>query len=235
MADYTYKDIIIDPNDPRLEVGEKYYYADSPKRVLEHTKSGDYCLGTLDSVNKGDTAVPFMVDSGSTINPWACLIRKKETSYAERQAKWVADNDIKKGDKVRVIRKADHNEDGWGSLWNPEMDEAVGKVGRVCSISRIFRECGIEVNVPDVGPYLYPYFVLEKVEQKYVPFNFNDKEDRAKLRGAWIRNVESGLEYQVICIGSALVFVHNGDFNAGSLLDQFVFLDGTPCGKLVEE
>lgn len=236
MAEYTFADVIIDPDDPRLEVGKKYYYSNYPGLVLVYANNDNGRIATLEKVD-ADSAVPFIIrlDDRSHYGNWACLILKKDLSYAERQAKWLADNGINKGDKVRIVRKADDLEEGWESRWNPDMDEAVGKVGTVSCLYSNFSECGIEVDVLDVGQFLYPYFVLEKVEPRYVPFDLIREEDRAKLRGAWIRNVESGLEYQVICIGSALVFVHNGDFNAGSLLEQFVFLDGTPCGKLVEE
>lgn len=147
MAEYTFADVIIDPDDPRLEVGAEYYFSHHPQIVLEYANSGSRkAIGVLKNI-KRDERNPFEFDYSDV----TCIIRKKEP------------------------------------------------------------------------------------KKRYIPFDLDREEDRAKLRGAWIRNVESGLEYQVICIGSALVFVHDGDFNAGSLLEQFVFLDGTPCGKLVEE
>ena len=37
MAEYTYADIIIDPNDPRLEgaIGKECYFSNYPKKLLE--------------------------------------------------------------------------------------------------------------------------------------------------------------------------------------------------------
>ncbi len=225
---YTYQDVIIDPNDERVEIGAEYYFALGAQACIDRANNDS--RGTrLQAINGLGEYRPFISDDEKD---YPFIIRKKEPSYAERQDKWLADNGINKGDKVRIVRKAGSHEDGWDNWWEEGMDDWVGKVFEVCSFHS---ESGILLVNGSNSWRSFPYFVLEKIEQKYVPFNFNDKEDRAKLRGAWIRNVESGLEYQVICIGSALVFVHDGDFNAGSLLEQFVFLDGTPCGKLAEE
>lgn len=237
MAEYTYKDVIIDPEDPRVEVGSEYYVSDSPKDVLCHANNDIYA-GTLKGIDAENPIASFIVCCGQHTDTWTCLIRKKETSYAERQTKWIADNNVKKGDRVRVTRKAQSCEDGWQTLWNLDMDEAVGKVGTVCHISANFRECGIEVDVPDVGEFLYPYFVLEKVEQKYVPFDLTKEEDRARLRGAWIRRkANNSVENQIIGLGipGQVVFL-NGvtGIDAKLLLEEYEFNDGTPCGKLVE-
>ena len=34
MAEYTYKDVIIDPDDPRVEIGEKYFFFDYPQYFI---------------------------------------------------------------------------------------------------------------------------------------------------------------------------------------------------------
>ena len=36
MSEYTYKDVIIDPEDPRVEIGKEYYFGDFPKEALEY-------------------------------------------------------------------------------------------------------------------------------------------------------------------------------------------------------
>lgn len=240
MAEYTYKDVIIDPCDPRVEIGMKYYRADFPKRVLSIANNDEDYFGTLESIDTESPETPFVVKTGSAYSAWACLIRKKEPSYAERQARWLAENCIKKGDKVRIIRKAESREDGWQTLWNPDMDETVGKVGTVSHISANFRECGIDVDVPDVGEFLYPYFVLEKVEQKYVPFNLSKEEDRAKLRGAWIRiKGQPQFEDLISAMDSCHVFIGSlpEGISPSDLFTSYEFADGTLCGKLevVEE
>lgn len=68
--------------------------------------------------------------------------------------------DLKVGDKVRISRKADTFEEGWGAVWRPEMDTCVGKTGHIMLDGESF---GFRVSEGGEG-YLFPYFVLEKVE-----------------------------------------------------------------------
>lgn len=77
---YTYDDIIINPNDPRLEnaIGKKVFYSDIPSFVLESAKNCGI-EGTLADIDKA-SAFPFEVEKhyveGAT---WcACIILKKD-------------------------------------------------------------------------------------------------------------------------------------------------------------
>lgn len=232
MPEYTFADIIMDPNDPRVEVGAEYYFGDTALAILLNARN-DNNSGLLKSI-KADKCFPFRMTNGTE---WALVIRKKEPTYAECQAKWIADNDVKVGDKVRVTRKANSIENGWQSLWNPDMDEAVLKVGTVSYIPANWGECGIEVDVPDVGEFMYPYFVLEKVEPRYVPFDLSIEEDRARLRGAWVRSKENGDEHMIFAVLPSIcrVYVGEEEPTARLLFKNYEFLDGTPCGKRTEE
>ena len=80
MSDkYTYADVIIDPNDPRVEVGAEYYHSGSPKGVLRYANNDDDgFLGTLQSIDAISLESPFIVRSGTASAPWVCLVRKKE-------------------------------------------------------------------------------------------------------------------------------------------------------------
>lgn len=233
MAEYTYKDVIIDPEDSRVEMGAEYYYCDNPSTCLERANKEDVAhLAVLEKVYLNAIA-HFFIDDAYSI----CIIRKKEPSYAERQEKWIKENNIKKGDKVRVVRQAYDNEDGWDNFWAEDMDEAVGKVGTFSGIPAVPRESGIDVDVPDVGGFRYPYFVLEKVEQKYVPFDLSKEEDKARLRGAWIKLKEHSNEVMVKAIYPFFnnVSIDNEEVSTDFLLENYKFLDGTPCGKLEVE
>lgn len=236
---YTYSDVIIDPSDPRVEVGKQYYYDDRPASVVSFANNSDRIhFGILSEIQQR-SGYPFIFG----IAPYVCIIRKKEPSYVERQAKWIADNDVKRGDKVWIVREADSHEDGWDNFWTLGMDETVGKVGTVSDILSRSRGCGIEVDVPDVGPSFYPYFVLEKVKPRYVPFDLRNPEVRKSLRGRWIKNKNNNFE---LCI---TFFTHQGyvgntipadvymvsGIDADELLQYWVFEDGTPCGVVVED
>lgn len=81
MPEYTYKDVIIDPNDPRVEIGAEYYYNDYPARTIKDAKN-DYGSGILKNINKSEIEFPFEFHEDS--DGFACLIRKKEP-----KKKWV--------------------------------------------------------------------------------------------------------------------------------------------------
>lgn len=93
---------------------------------------------------------------------------KVYTSYIENQRKWVNKNNIKVGSKVKIIKKANSEEGGWGAYWNSFMNDSVNKTGIVTMINdNTFSNIGIQVYLENKDSYyFYPYFVLEKVEDK---------------------------------------------------------------------
>lgn len=148
---YSYSDVIIDPNDARVEIGKEYWFADYPFNVLLFANRDDgACHGILSGISRGDIT-PFFISG----KHYACLIRKKEK------------------------------------------------------------------------------------EKHYVPFGLTKEEDRARLRGAWVRNKNNGCERAI----TAIIFDEDGDyielnddaFEPDYLLENYEFVDGAPCGKLVEE
>ena len=150
MAEYTYADVIIDPDDPRAEIGKEYYYCDNPSGCLERANKDDVAhLAGLEKVYP-DIIGHFFIDDAYSI----CIIRKKEP------------------------------------------------------------------------------------EKKWTPFDLTKEEDRAKLRGAWIRSCDfSLLEYQIISMNKSYVFcdAEEKGISPELLFTGYEFVDGTPCGKLVEE
>lgn len=70
---YSYKDVIIDPEDPRVEVGAEYFFSRQPQSVLRDAIHGYYPrrLVRVDD----EEIFPFFVDR---FNGYSCLIRKKE-------------------------------------------------------------------------------------------------------------------------------------------------------------
>ena len=75
MAKYTYEDIIMDPNDPRLEgaIGKQCYLSDCPKNALDYARNNS-TVDRLKSINK-ESACPFV---GEHKVNWALIIIKKE-------------------------------------------------------------------------------------------------------------------------------------------------------------
>lgn len=85
MAEYTYKDVIIDPEDPRVEIGKEYYAATSIGGALKSANEGKRTLiARLVAVNRDPTRTiitskPFSFSYLSgTGGDTDFLIRKKE-------------------------------------------------------------------------------------------------------------------------------------------------------------
>lgn len=71
---YTYADVIIDPNDPRVEVGKEYFFEDTATDVLKYACDKIEARKLKDVDESGN--FPFIIEGLS--NGYACLIRKKE-------------------------------------------------------------------------------------------------------------------------------------------------------------
>ena len=81
MAEYTYEDIIMDPDDPRLEgaIGKECYFSNYPREALKHAINNTIKY-RLKSINKEEIC-PF-IDEEDDDN-WACIIIKKEEPKPE--------------------------------------------------------------------------------------------------------------------------------------------------------
>ena len=235
MSKYDCKDIIIDPDDPRLEIGKEYYFGDNVGQLLYGARTGWKTEVLRDVAKTAGTLHPFYNGRSS----FSCLIRKKGPIYAECQAKWIADNGIEKGDYVTVFREVT-DEDGWQGRWPRYDSSSVGKLYKVTSVSNAN---GINVSNAHGGGWTFPYFVLKKVQPRYEPFDLSNPVVRKSLRGKWIKNKNNNFE---LCI---TFFTHQGyvgntipadvymvsGIDADELFQYWVFEDGSPCGKLAEE
>jgi len=102
-----------------------------------------------------------------------------EPTYAERQAQWVKENNVKKGTKVRVTRTFTEDEDG-SSCW--EHDDLVGMTGVVYNI--FSHNLGVDMSDGNLRPI--PYFALEVIkEPTYRPFK--NAEEFKPYREKWVR------------------------------------------------
>jgi hypothetical protein len=92
--------------------------------------------------------------------------KDEEYKYKQRQKEWIKKHNLKKGDKVKVLRRAENYEDGWGTYWSlngslSEQDKTIGKVYEIYAIM----DNSIRLDVNGILLYYYPYFVLEPVIQ----------------------------------------------------------------------
>ena len=111
MAEYTYKDVIIDPTSEEAKncIGKKVYMADSPSACLKFANKSynDYCR-TLLSIND-DAGCPFISKSGLN---YGCIILLKEESKPE----YVPFDTIEEFVKASSIHNKDHYLAGTG-IW----------------------------------------------------------------------------------------------------------------------
>lgn len=247
MAEYTYEDIIMDPEDPRLEgaIGKECYFADYPKLLLENARSSSWtiCSFSLREICK-NAKYPFVDKDGHS---WTLTIIKKEPCYEDQVKQWIEENNLKVGDYVKVTRRAENHADGLDDYWYDLMRDSVGKILKVKEISNfIMLDNGIN----------YPYFVLEKVEEpkKYVPFEtldeFIESYKKAEERitcsntrdyiascGMWLRFNNDDVICAVTEIWTDGVFIGHDHMKIKweELFNFYTFMDDTPCGKEVEE
>lgn len=248
MAEYTYKDIIIDPDSEEAKnaIGKEVYYSDKPSYCINYANENNKeFLGILDGTEKSNN--PFHIKE--SVN-WTCIIVKKKPSYEECAKQWIEENNLKEGDCVKVLRKAKDFESGWDATWNDLMNKSVCKILKITEV----RFCNGHIILED--GYRYPYFVLEKVEPpkpEYIPFeskeefieayhyhdnaNYSETEDILMNYGMWLKSMCLGNFYQVTIIKKSGIFTDDNSsiITWEQLLEKYTFLDGTPCGKLMEE
>ena len=170
MAEYTYEDIIMDPNDPRLEgaIGKVCYFGDYPKKLLNSARnnSSEY-LDCLTNIIK-EGVCPFVDKKGY-------------------------------GRTLIIIKKEE----------------------------------------PKPKPKYVPFENVTEFLDAYrnAPGCLNEEDYFLSNHGIWLMDCENGDYFLVteiwgdgVVLGSNQTTTHWDD-----LLEDFIFLDGTPCGKLAEE
>jgi len=166
----------------------------------------------------GDRRYIFMTSNDS----WSLFYPAPEPTYAERQAQWVKENDVKEGTKVRVTRAFTENEDGSRCL---EHDDLVGMTG-------VVSEYGIgshylAVDMSDGSMIAVPYFALEVIkEPTYRPFK--TAEEFKPYRDKWLRH--GGVIFQHDGYYDCGILIGNERFSWKEMFKSFVFEDGTPYG-----
>ena len=157
---------------------------------------------------------------------------------ADVAAEWVEKVGLKAGDKVRILKQFNIGERGVPFGFN---DAMLSLIGDICEV---FEIADNRIRVYDkyrVTYWVWPYFCLEKVEPEYVPFDLGKPEDRDALRGKWVKSKDPDYfyEYQITKFDQAdhEIFINfeDGRTSGDELLKDFVFLDGSPVGKLKED
>ena len=89
MPKYTYKDIIIDPNDERLEgaIGKDVYYEDNPVALVRNANQDEKPIGTLIAIDS-DKEFPFVAEIKSFNDifrfAYTCIIIKQDQPVGKK-------------------------------------------------------------------------------------------------------------------------------------------------------
>ena len=247
MAEYTYKDVIIDPEDPRVEIGEEYWFSDTVYRVLSDSNNEIYSR-RLDGIRPGDQ-YPFFIGGAK----YQCLIRKKE--YTENDIITdVSDPRLKDaiGKTVYVAHKL------YGSIVDNANNNDSAHKGVLVNL-------GYDPSHPfevhtELGLH-WDRIILSKNQpprRHYVPFDLSDAVVREQLWGKRIvinepysiiagktfkREIHSMITGFTFCTGEEPegsegdweINAGECSLNAEEALKYAYFYDETPCGRLVEE
>ena len=118
-------------------------------------------------------------------------------TYEEKAREWIEENDIKVGDKVKVLRE----DTGWG-LWFNEMNQYAGKTLKCVSISHNY---DIGLKYTDGKAFYFPYNVLEKVND---PVNSPSHYADQKIETIdYLESCMSAEQFEGFLIGNALKYL----------------------------
>ncbi len=70
-----------------------------------------------------------------------------------------------------------------------------------------------------------------KKEPEYIPFTFDDKE---QLKGRWIKMIGSGDYLITVTFKEGICITDGSTIYYERLLEEYIFDDGSPCGKVKE-
>ena len=245
---YSYSDVIIDPEDPRVEIGAEYYFGNNPTCLLKDISQLSAQEGKLmlkDSAIEAQSS-PFM----SSGNKWfVCIVRKKE--YTENDIITdVSDPRLKDaiGKTVYVAHKL------YGSIVDNANNNDSAHKGVLVNL-------GYDPSHPfevhtELGLH-WDRIILSKNQpprRHYVPFDLSDAVVREQLWGKRIvinASYMAGNENIFREIHSTIIgftccqdgepkddwTIDAGDYSltAEEALEKAYFYDETPCGRLVEE
>lgn len=135
------------------------------KLILVDGNLDSYAIFRGGKVQAGRKWGAFVKSSYNAPKPKAVTVTveaPKPLTYKESFAKWMAENELVPGDKVKVLRKCESNEADWPDSWARGMDKFVGKVCTVMVNQNFPNEVLLSCKEYD-RTYYFPHFVLEVV------------------------------------------------------------------------
>lgn len=141
------------------------------------------------------------------------FLSKRILTRAEITKKWVEDNKIKVGSRVKVVKKVIQED----LMWPCQMDDCIGGIYTVKSIY-------------NTSIYLSEWFLpvesLEPYKEQWVPFTLEDYE---LFMGKIITNNINN--YIIIGFNESDITTQRSNYTYARAFELFKFIDGTPFGK----
>lgn len=200
----------------QAKVGDVGWFADNLEDLRNHVASGK--PAPIKGIMDESESYRFLKYNSK----WTLFY---PAPYSYRQERWVQENDLKAGDKVKVIKKWKLDECGYGySCHNSN------SIGDVATVEGVYEE---SIRVRFEGDSRdYPYFAIEKVKEEpkgeYRPFA--NAEEFAPYRDRWfIDKHDSDIVRVELYCNSGITEVR-GYCSYDELLNSYTFDDGTPAG-----
>ena len=165
------------------------------------------------------TVVEIYEDCIDTSDFWLpyYAIEKVENSYNEKQKKWVEENNLKVGDKIKIMKSWGHGEEGFFYCTSHN------KVGKEFVVNYILDDS------IDTGYFRVPYFAIEKVPEEYR--KFANAEEFKPYRDCWWRAKSGGSAFDIDSYNDGGVRFLNLSYTYEAFFDAFVNTDtGEPAG-----
>lgn len=123
---------------------------------------------------------------------WEDFVALPEKDYYKELGDWLMRNNLKAGDKVRILRSPTLEDmEGWECDWDDGLDKYVGQVGIV---DFYYGDNDMLATFPDGEEVFVPYTVLEKVQRRAHVDLYN------ALEGVGIATISVELEDNLITI-----------------------------------
>jgi hypothetical protein len=100
-------------------------------------------------------------------------MNKKTVSIAAYEA--LKEQGMKIGSMVKILAAWPEKSEGFDAYWPEDMNETVGKIGKVTNITVDQDEVRVSVSIPGSDYWWYPTMVLSLVESKPTLFEVNEK------------------------------------------------------------
>ena len=173
--------------------------------------------------------IQYEMNSGSWVNvrdnnpmfDISCNYRvKPKPTREEITDQWVKDNDLKVGDKVRVIRSFSNKE------YRIPIGENWKAVNRIYTVDKISK---ISILLDTIGSqWEFPIECLEKIKDEYVPFTF---EDRVLFQTKWVKEKKQEWEVLPTYIDNYMIVINGESYRYQEAFEKLEFTDKTPFGK----